>query len=450
MADDKKKALTADDEQDFILRAKGYKSNTTPTAVKPLVTGDKGFDTKITAGSGVNEKKPTNTSKPLSLNIKKEETKNKPSLSNYNEPELMPMREKVILSKKDQKAKELVVNSARKYGATLDIGNNPLYDFGNYINKPKNTVNSTTKTPSIEQSAKNLQSDNPEISAKGFTDLKGKAPQQEVPKIDSKLEMDEARKQRKARWGDALTALGRGMQGKSIDTDNFETSKIERKRDERFQEYKDITSNNKKVKEVWDAKNRDELIKFLETQKKSRDLNEKEEAKLNDARFYKEQKEARDAAEHAAKMKSGYYNKRTSSTKADPPIKLPLESEYIINEMNELTGGASEAKTKRNQQRLNDLLTEKPESYKTLVEMSQNLAKLRKQIDAKQKAYNEAIKSDDAVNAPKYQTEIDSLTAQLDEYQNNIKTILNGQTTEAETTETKTPTTLGKGSLDNL
>lgn len=40
------------------------------------------------------------------------------------------------------------------------------------------------------------------------------------------------KKQRKARWGDALSGFGQGLQGESVDTENYETSKLnnERKR----------------------------------------------------------------------------------------------------------------------------------------------------------------------------------------------------------------------------
>ena len=373
-----------------------------------------------------------------------ETVKKVPSISDYKqESVLQPMREKEILSKKDQKAKELLLNSAKQHGVTLDIGDNTGFNYGKTINPsaPK------TNTDNIGNSARNLQSNDPAISGKAFIDLKGKAPQEKVPELDSKQLMNDAKLQRKLKWAEALSAFGSGLQGRSYDYQNSRSAQIQRKRDEQFQEYKDITSNNQKVKQVWDAKNRDELIDFLETQKKNRDLTEREEAKLAEARFLKERDFALKQADLAAKIKSGYYNKRTSSTKADSPkFNLPFESEYIINEMNNLTGGASEAKTKRNQQRLAEILydqkTGKPvanadEIYNNLVDMSNKSAKIRTQIDKKEKAYNEAIKSGDAVNAPKYQTEIDNLTAQLEEYQTNIKSILNGKAPEAATEQPK-------------
>lgn len=378
------------------------------------------------------------------LQSRGKKAKPKPSLSNYKEPELMPMREKEILSRKDQKAKDLVTNDAKRYGINLDMGDRKGYNYGKVINPPSEKEDDKT---SLKSSVNKFTSKDTPTSATGFMELKGKAPQEKVPELDSKQLMDDAKKQRKARWGDALTGFGQVMQGKTVNTDNWETTKLQRKRDAQFQEYKDITANNKKVKEVWDAKNRDELIDFLEKQQKTRDLNEREQAKLAEARFIKDRDFALKAATEEAKFKSGYYNKRTSSGKADQPkFNLPFESENIINEMNNLTGGASEAKTKRNQQRLTEILydqeTGKPvanadEIYNNLVEMSNKSAKLRTQIEKKEKAYNEAIKSDDAVNAPKYQEEIDKLTAELETYQTNIKSILNGKAPAAATAPPK-------------
>jgi hypothetical protein len=382
--------------------------------------------------------------------IKKDTQENPPatssknlSLSNYKEPELMPMREKVVLSRKDRKAKELLTRDSKRYGINLDIGDNPDFNYGKTINPvvPKDRPNNLT------ESARNLQSDDPAIIGKAFLDIKGKAPQQKVPELDSKQEMEDAKRQRKARWADALTGFGQVMQGKTVNTDDWETSKLQRKRDERFQEYKDIVSNNKKVKDVWDAKNRDELIDFLDKQSKVRDLNEREAAKLAEARFVRDRDYALKQADLAAKIKSGYYNKRTSTGKAEEmKFNLPFESENIINEMNNITGGASEAKTKRNQQRLAEMLfdteTGKPkagseETYNTLIELSDKSAKLRTQIEKKEKAVKTAISNDDAVNAPKYQAELDELNSQLEEYQNNIKSILNGKAPAASTEKQK-------------
>ena len=347
----------------------------------------------------------------------------KPSLSAYKEPELMPVREKEVLSRKEQKAKELLKNDAKRHGVKLDIGDNPTYNYGKTINPatPKE------KQPdNIAQSARNLQSDDPAIAAKGFVDLKGKAPQQEVPKLDSAQLMKDAKLQRKLRWSDALVAFGTGLQGGTYDHQNSRSAQIQRKRDEQFQEYKNIADNNKKVKEVWDAKNRDELINFLETQKKNRELTEREETKLAEARFYKERDFALKAPTEAEKIKSGYYNKRTSAQKANPKANLPFESEAIINEMNEISGGGAGVPS-RNQKRLEELIARNPDGYKTMLEVAGNSSKLRKQLTEKKKLYNDAIKEGNSVTAPQLQADIDELTAQLEEYQNNIKSILNGK-----------------------
>lgn len=377
-----------------------------------------------------------------------------PSLSNYREPGLMPMREKEILSKKDQKAKELLVNDARKHNVSLDIGDAKGFNYGKTIN-PSTT---NEKKDNTAESIKNLQSTDLNVKAKGYSDLQAKAPQQELPKLDSKQLMDDAKKQRRSKLGDKLQAFGTALQGGTYDWDNSNTAKYQRKRDAQFQEYKDIAANNKKVKNAWDSKNREDLINFLETEMKTRDLNEKEQAKLEEAKFIKDRDFALKSETEQAKIKGGYYNRSKSTAKSTTPkINLPFESENVINEMNLMTGGASAAKSSRNQQRLSDLVSANPKALETLSDLSEKAATIRSQIDKQDKLRLKSLKDGLSAEAEGYAAEIAKMNKELTQYQNDIKSILNGKTPEAkqetapETTKTQQPKKISaKEYIDSL
>ena len=365
----------------------------------------------------------------------------KPSISDYNQDLILqPMREKEILSRKDQKAKELVVGSANKFGINLDMGDNPSFNYGKYLNPP---VPSKKEPSNISEASKNLNSSDPAISAKGFLDLKGEAPQQDLPKIDSKQLMDDARKQRKLKWTDALAAFLTGYSGRKYDSSNSGTAQLQKKRDSQFQEYKDITSNNQKVKEVWDSKNRTELIDFLQSQKDKGELTASEKARydaLQQELNYKN--EALKQKTETDRLRITNSKNKTSNTRsAAERINLPFESENIINEMNYMTGGASEAKSKRNQQRLNDLLASQPEDKKgiifsTLTDLSEKSSKVRTQLEKQETLRNKA--KSNSLPTDEYDSKISELEAELNQYQGNIKSVLNGKIPENTPQQQKT------------
>ena len=355
-----------------------------------------------------------------------------PSLSNYKDPGLMPMREKEILSKNDQKAKDLLVNDARTHNVSLDMGDAKGFNYGKTINP--STPNE--KKDNTADAIKNLQSTDLNVKAKGYSDLQAKAPQQEVPKLDSKQLMEDAKNQKRSKWGDKLQAFGAALQGGTYNWDNSNTAKYQRKRDAQFKEYKDIVTNNKKASDVWDSKNREDLINFLETEKKTRDLNEKEQAKLEEAKFIKDRDFALKSETEQAKIKGGYYNRSKSTAKSTtksttPKINLPFESENVINEMNLMTGGASAAKSSRNQQRLSDLVSANPKALETLSDLSEKAATIRSQIDKQDKLRLKSLKDGLSAEAEGYAAEIDKMNEELTQYQNDIKSILNGKTPEA-------------------
>lgn len=350
-----------------------------------------------------------------------ETIKQVPSLSNYNNnlvsTPLEPMREKeVFTTKEEEQAKKLLINDSRRYGIKLDMGDNPSFNYGNYINHP----GVSKKEPSnLSEAAKNINSNDPAIRAKAFLELKGNAPQEKVPELNSRQLFEDAKKQPSKK------------------------TRMQSQRDAQFQEYKDITSKNQTVKSAWDAKNRTELIDFLESQKDKGELTASEKARydalqkeLNYKNEALNQKTETDRLRIAA---SKYKTTNPRSTKEN--INLPFESENIINEMNFMTGGASEAKSKRNQQRLNDLLASQPEDKKgiifnTLTDLSDKSSKVRTQLDKQETLRNKA--KSNSLPTDEYDSKISELEAELNQYQGNIKSVLNGKMPENKPPQQKT------------
>lgn len=107
------------------------------------------------------------------------------------------------------------------------------------------------------------------------------APKPEAtPKIDLKAQMDLEKRKRKVRWADALSAFGEGLQGKTVDTNNFEQNKIQRKQNADFQNFKDVTERNQRAKEAYENKTRSELFDWADQQSKNMQLNERERLKF--------------------------------------------------------------------------------------------------------------------------------------------------------------------------
>jgi len=92
---------------------------------------------------------------------------------------------------------------------------------------------------------------------------------EERNKIDQKALMDLEKKKRRAKFADALYAFGEGLQGRTADQNNFVSTKIQRKQDEQFQNFKDVTERNQKTKYLWETQSRKELVDWAEEQAKS-------------------------------------------------------------------------------------------------------------------------------------------------------------------------------------
>lgn len=87
-----------------------------------------------------------------------------------------------------------------------------------------------------------------------------------VPELDQKRLMEQERRARKARWGDALYAFGEGLQGKTANPELYASNRIQRKQDQEFQNYQAVTEQNRIARNAWNAQTTNETIKWLDEQ----------------------------------------------------------------------------------------------------------------------------------------------------------------------------------------
>lgn len=98
----------------------------------------------------------------------------------------------------------------------------------------------------------------------------------EPPKINVDEEKRKARIQRAAKWADALYAFGEGMQHRTANPDNFAFNRIQAKRDENFNNFKNISELNKKTASDWEFNSRKETLDWIEKQLASETLSASE------------------------------------------------------------------------------------------------------------------------------------------------------------------------------
>jgi len=265
----------------------------------------------------------------------------KPSVkTEENKEDLKPVAYAEVLTDKEKKDRAMVDRDAAASGVTID--------WKKYTHQP---ITPETKTD-IEGAVRNMAAGDLARNVKGFSDLYGKPPQQELPKLDTKQLQEDARRQRKARWADALVAFGEGLQGKVANPEMFRSTQIQRKRDAQFQEYKNITQKNQLSRELWNKQRSDDLLKFIKDKIDDQTLTASEREKYQIAYEQIAQRNRETAlgeAELAARKDNSYYDKRPRGTRTSTTRK-PEEkfisiydkasggNQYVLNKLAEING----------------------------------------------------------------------------------------------------------------
>lgn len=113
------------------------------------------------------------------------------------------------------------------------------------------------------------------------------------PTINTEEEKRKARRERAAKWADALYAFGEGVQGRTADKNNMASTKMQQKRDELFQNYKNASEANKQTAKNWEYNYRKDLMDWIDKQKANENLTEAEKNKydLDYAKLAQQQKQ---------------------------------------------------------------------------------------------------------------------------------------------------------------
>ncbi len=247
--------------------------------------------------------------------------------------------------KRDVLAGEVVGREAGRYGVDLqDISKAPLGDDA------KRRI-----TEGIKQGASKEIAEDIEGFSKAYS-----GPSLETPTaLDEEALKESAKRQRKARWVDALYGFGEGLRGRTADPRNLMSTKLERERSQEFQTFRDISERNKKARALWEDQYRGDLIGFLEKRMEEERLSAAEGAKTQQAidklkfekrkfrkgfGLEKEQLQLR-REELKARTEGKYYAPRATSRISKD--KFPLTKKYyelsgnsptVINELAKMAG----------------------------------------------------------------------------------------------------------------
>ena len=101
--------------------------------------------------------------------------------------------------------------------------------------------------------------------------------------ISPEDERAKAKLQRKVRWADALYAFGEGMQGRTANKENMGATRLQRERDKRFQDYKNISEANKATAYNWEVASRKEALDWINRQLDNEALDARERRKYEEA-----------------------------------------------------------------------------------------------------------------------------------------------------------------------
>lgn len=143
-----------------------------------------------------------------------------------------------------------VVQMAKEKGVDLNnIGAMPLMD------SDKGKITEAVKSAYGRELATGIQGISNAITA---------PKNEERNKLDAKALMALEKQKRRARLADAFYAFGEGLQGKTANSENFVSTKIQRNQDKQFQDFKDTTERNQKTKYLWENQSRKELIDWAE------------------------------------------------------------------------------------------------------------------------------------------------------------------------------------------
>ena len=200
-------------------------------------------------------------------------------------------------TKKDIKLEEKISSETGKHGIDLD-------------NLPAGPMTEASKQQ-ITQAVTEGATKDVVDSATGFSKAYATPKYLDRPELKEEQLKKEARREKKARIWDAIGAVGRGLQGKEIDTSKFKSAQIRQGREDQYTEFRDISKANKATAQKWEGNYRNDLIDFLDQKLQDKGTSEMEKIKYQQALAQLEKTKA-----ETKYVKNKPYS--TASTKTKP------------------------------------------------------------------------------------------------------------------------------------
>lgn len=169
-------------------------------------------------------------------------------------------------NKRDVKLKEKVGDEAAEIGIDLkNLTKVPVSEPG------KRRITDSIKQTTTSEIAKDLDR---------FHDAYANPTFEDQPELNEAKLAQQAKKEKRAKWADALYILG---QGGKADPSKYVSNKLERERDQQYQNYKTVTDKNKRAKEIFEHQYRKDLLEFINKKLKDEQLDQAEKNKWQNA-----------------------------------------------------------------------------------------------------------------------------------------------------------------------
>jgi len=154
--------------------------------------------------------------------------------------------------KKDIKLGEEISSEAKSFGVDVD--------------KPASTIPlGAGKKAEIDKRISDATRDDFKEGLKKFQQLQA-GPNIATPEQLNKEKLKkDLRSQKRAKFGDILTGLGRGLQGKSIDPAMYQTSIKRKEREDQYNQFKDASKASQEKLKEWEAGYAQQQIDYLKT-----------------------------------------------------------------------------------------------------------------------------------------------------------------------------------------
>ena len=165
--------------------------------------------------------------------------------------------------KRIEKDEAVLKPQAGRYNVDLDA-----FPKGPMTENRKNQITKNVKKLASKEMAEDLDA---------FAKAYGKPSFEEPPQIDKDEMLKSARKERRAKFGDALYTFGEGLQGRTADPEKLMGTRLERERDKRFSQYKGATERNRLHNAAWESKYREDALAYIDKQLAQENL-DKEQA----------------------------------------------------------------------------------------------------------------------------------------------------------------------------